>query len=158
MSSTAPNVPTSEGEDAAHLGPAGWVRSLRMAELFRRRYLANRSAVPRARRDVLETLTQAGVTDPSLRANVALAVSEATGNAVRHAYPPDHAAGHVEVTVTRQPDTVTVTVCDQGSGIDHSMSTEQGAGLGLLIMSGQTRNVAVNSDETGTIVELRFSV
>ena len=37
--------------------------------------------------DVLDTLTQAGLTDPALRSNVALAVSEATANAVRHAYP-----------------------------------------------------------------------
>jgi anti-sigma regulatory factor (Ser/Thr protein kinase) len=129
-----------------------------MAELFRRRYPANRSAVPRARHDILDVLTEAGLPDPSLRANVALAVSEATGNAVRHAYPPDHAAGHVEVTVTREPDTVTVTVCDQGSGMDHSLSTEQGAGLGLLIMRRQSRNLAIESDETGTIVELRFGV
>jgi hypothetical protein len=42
--------------------------------------------------------------------------------------------------------------------MDHSLSTEQGAGLGLLIMRRQSRNLAIESDETGTIVELRFGV
>jgi two-component sensor histidine kinase len=128
-----------------------------MAELFRRRYLADRSAVPRARHDVLDTLAEAGLTHPSLRANVALAVSEATGNAVRHAYPPDHADGHVEVTVTREADSLTVTVRDDGVGIDNSPPT-QGGGLGLLLLRNQSQHALIKSDEAGTVVKLRFSV
>lgn len=41
--------------------------------------------VPVARHDVIDTLTPAGLTDPGLPAHVALALTEATANAVRHA-------------------------------------------------------------------------
>jgi anti-sigma regulatory factor (Ser/Thr protein kinase) len=129
----------------------------RMAELYRRRYSATRDAVPRARHDIIATLTQAGLTDARLHANVALAVSEATGNAVRHAYSPAGTDGHVEVTVTRATDILIVTVKDEGSGMDNSMPTE-GGGLGLSIMSAQTRDLAIESNETGTTVKLRFRI
>ena len=128
-----------------------------MADLYRGRFSATPQAVPAARREVLAALTQAGLTDAELHARVALAVSEATGNAVRHAYPPDQADGHVEVAVTRAGDTVIITVSDEGLGMDSHTSAE-GSGLGLLLMRDQTQDLAVESDGNGTRVALHFSV
>jgi anti-sigma regulatory factor (Ser/Thr protein kinase) len=128
-----------------------------MAELYRRRFPATPEAVPLARHDVLDILDQAGLADPTLRANVALAVSEATTNAVRHAYPPDRIDGHVDIAVTRAHDSVTVTVSDEGLGMDSRISP-QGSGLGLLIMSAEAQDVAVKSDQAGTTVALRFTM
>ena len=126
-----------------------------MAELYRRRFPAAPEAVPHARHDVLDTLTQAGLTDPALRSNVAPAVSEATANAVRHAYPPDRTDGHVDVAVARTSDRLTVAVSDEGLGMRSGVPS-QGSGLGLSIMTAEAQDVAVESGERGTVVVLRF--
>jgi serine/threonine-protein kinase RsbW len=128
-----------------------------MAELYRRRFAATPKAVPLARHDVIDTLAEAGLADPALRANIALAVSEATSNAVRHAYPPDRIDGHVDIAVTRTDDSVTVTVSDEGLGMDSRISP-QGSGLGLSIMSAEAQDIAVTSDQAGTTVALRFAI
>ena len=127
-----------------------------MTELYRRRHPATPDTVPQVRHDVVDILTQAGLIDPGLHAHVALAVSEATGNAVRHAYPLDHADGHVEVAVTRRPHSITVTISDAGSGMDTNRSTE-GAGLGLAIMNAEADTLMIQSDGAGTVVKLRFA-
>jgi serine/threonine-protein kinase RsbW len=128
-----------------------------MAELYRRRLPATPQAVPLARHDVLDTLAQVGLADPTLRTNIALAVSEATSNAVRHAYPPDRIDGQLDIAVTRAHDSVTVTVSDEGLGMDSRMSP-RGSGLGLLIMSAEAQDVAVKTDQGGTTVALRFTM
>lgn len=128
-----------------------------MAELYRRRFPAAPEAVPSARHDVMDTLTQAGLTDVSLRAKVALAVTEATANAVRHAYPPDCTDGHVDVAVARTSDSLTVTVSDEGLGV-RSGAPSHGSGLGLSIMTAEAQEVAVETGESGTVVALWFDI
>ena len=128
-----------------------------MAELYRRRFPATPDMVPVARHDVLDTLTQAGLTDAGLHAKVALAVTEATANAVRHAYPADRTDGPVEVAVTQTGDSLLVTVEDEGLGMDNRMPTKAG-GMGLALMGDQTRNLAIESGRTGTVVKLRFGI
>lgn len=129
-----------------------------MTELYRRRFPATPEAVPAARHEVIEALAQAGLTSAELHANVASAVSEAVGNAVRHAYPPDRIDGHVDVAVTRADDSLTVTISDEGLGMEPRLPTQDSAGLGLAIMSAQAGNLAVESDTTGTTVALDFSI
>ena len=128
-----------------------------MAELYRRRFRATPDMVPVARHDVRDALVQAGLIDPGLHANVALAVTEATANAVRHAYPADHAERPVEVTVTRATDILLVTVEDEGRGMVNRTPSEIG-GMGLAIMGDQSRDLAIESDSSGTLVTLRFGV
>jgi anti-sigma regulatory factor (Ser/Thr protein kinase) len=129
-----------------------------MTELYRRRFPATPEAVPVARHEVIDALTHAGLTSAALHANVALAVSEVVGNAVRHAYPPDRIDGHVDVAVTRADDNLTVTISDGGLGMEPRLPTQDSAGLGLAIMSAQAANLAVESDTTGTTVALGFSI
>lgn len=128
-----------------------------MAELYRRRFHATPDMVPVARHDVRDALIEAGLTDPGLHANVALAVTEATANAVRHAYPADRTERPVEVAVTRAPDILVVTVEDEGLGMAGRAPT-QADGMGLTIMGDQSRDVAIESDHTGTLVTLRFGI
>jgi hypothetical protein len=41
--------------------------------------------------------------------------------------------------------------------MDNRMPTEAG-GMGLAIVGDQTRNLAIESDQTGTLVKLRFGI
>jgi anti-sigma regulatory factor (Ser/Thr protein kinase) len=149
-------IPTDDGEDAA-LAPPSVVEKHRMAELYRRRFRATPQAVPLGRHEVIDALNRVGLTDATLHARIALALSEATTNAVRHAYPPDHADGHIEVTATRASDSLTVMVKDEGQGMDNGMPPP-GSGLRFAIMTSETQDLAVKSDGAGTIVALRFSL
>jgi serine/threonine-protein kinase RsbW len=68
-----------------------------------------------------------------------LAVTEACGNVVRHAYADGDGAGEVEIDLVPGPDRLEIVVEDQGSGIELPLSepppapTESG-GMGLSIM------------------------
>lgn len=124
-----------------------------MSELCRTRFPAAPEAVPGARHAVVDSLAQAGLTDPGLHGRVALAVSEATANAVRHACPPGRTDGVVEVAVTRTGGTLTITVRDNGRGV-----AGRGSGLGMSIMTAVAQDVAMQSGESGTVVTLRFSI
>jgi anti-sigma regulatory factor (Ser/Thr protein kinase) len=88
---------------------------------------------------------------------VALAVSEAVANTVRHAYPTDGPAGHVDVDVTHTPGSLIVTVEDRGAGIDIE-SHRPGLGIGIPIMQSQADRVEIDSDGNGTTVLLHFTI
>ena len=55
--------------------------------IVKQRLPAKPASLRVARHATTDALTQAGVVDHELLAAIALAVSEAFGNAVRHAYP-----------------------------------------------------------------------
>lgn len=123
--------------------------------MYREQLRATPAAVPLIRHGVGDALTEAGVADPAPLADIALVVGEATTNAVIHAYPPG-AAGHVEVIVTRTPDSIIVTVKDEGDGMDKTLRETRGLGLGLPLMNSQTERLEIRTDTTGTIVTLHF--
>lgn len=64
----------------------------------------------------------------------------------------------MDVAVTRADDSLTVTISDEGLGMEPRLPTQDSAGLGLAIMSAQAGNLAVESDTTGTTVALDFSI
>ena len=89
-----------------------------MPELLSRRYPAEAESVPAVRHAVGDALTAAGFTDGDVRFSIALAVTEATANAVRHAYPHD-AQGQIEVRVDYTASHgVVITITDHGVGMD----------------------------------------
>ena len=126
-----------------------------MLEVYRERLPATPAAVRHARHGVIDALVRAGTADGPLLADIALAVSEATTNAVRHAYPPG-SDGHIDVTVTCTPYSIIVTVKDEGVGMN-AHENAHGLGLGLPLMNSQTECLEITSDTTGTIVTLRFT-
>jgi anti-sigma regulatory factor (Ser/Thr protein kinase) len=123
--------------------------------LYHERLPATQEAVPRARKHVLDALADIGVDDADLRFDVALTVSEAVGNAVRHAYPPGGPMGDIEVTLEDAGDDLVVTVQDFGVGMGNH-DGGPGLGLGLSIMRSQTARFDVTSDTTGTTLSLHF--
>ena len=114
---------------------------------------ATPDAVPRARRLVCDFLNENHPDSDDLEHSVALAVSEAVGNAVRHAYPGE--AGPVEVEASVDDADLVVYVRDQGVGVAEG-SEDPGLGLGMMIMRQFGRLRIDPRPGGGTQVSLRF--
>ena len=129
-----------------------------MPVIFSERYPARASSVPLARHDVNNALTAAGFCRPDLQSRVALALSEATGNVVRHAYP-DGGNEYIEVIVTETAGAVAIAVTDYGMGMNHTAARNEppSGGFGLPLMRAQTSSVGIHSDTSGTTVTLHFA-
>jgi anti-sigma regulatory factor (Ser/Thr protein kinase) len=127
-----------------------------MSVVFSERYPASASSVRVARQDVIDALTAAEFSDPDLHSRVALALSEATGNVVRHAYPQG-GDEYMEVVVNETAGALVIAVTDYGVGMNNT-DTRNGhpsMGLGLAMMRAIS-SVGIQSDTSGTIVTLRF--
>jgi anti-sigma regulatory factor (Ser/Thr protein kinase) len=83
-----------------------------------------------------------------------LAVSEAVANVVAHAYI-EGAHGVVELTAAASPFEVTVTVRDQGRGLDEGGS-EPGAGYGLVIIRRLAEHVELADTPDGVALTMGF--
>jgi serine/threonine-protein kinase RsbW len=88
------------------------------------------------------------------RDSVAVAVSEAVTNAVRHAYPPD-AVGDVELAAATDGEWLTVRVRDRGRGTE---STSLGLGMPLMERLADRVEVGASEAGAGTVVVLEFPV
>jgi anti-sigma regulatory factor (Ser/Thr protein kinase) len=84
--------------------------------------------------------------------SVALAVTEACSNVVRHAYP--NSQGDMRLEMRLESTDVVATVSDTGIGITDQPNSRPGAQLGLPLL----RHVADTTirHEGGTVVEMRF--
>jgi two-component sensor histidine kinase len=88
------------------------------------------------------------------RQAVALVVTEACANAVRHAYPD--APGDLTLRAWVQDDELMLLVADTGVGLSLNGETRRaGLGLGLPLMR-ELATTTITSDQHGTQVELRF--
>jgi anti-sigma regulatory factor (Ser/Thr protein kinase) len=90
--------------------------------------------------------------------DVALAVSEAVGNAVAHAYRV-HEPGTIELRAELLvPDTLLVAVIDDGDGMSPNPGSS-GLGLGLPLMGSLPMGLEIERhDPHGTTVRMRFSL
>jgi two-component sensor histidine kinase len=93
---------------------------------------------------------------------LALIITETVTNAVKYAFP-DGRHGSVAVGVCHDGETLTLSIRDDGVGIDAaraSEAVEQGSGLGTMLIEGFARQLgatlATESDATGT--ELRLTM
>jgi anti-sigma regulatory factor (Ser/Thr protein kinase) len=94
--------------------------------------------------------------DESLAASIAVAVSEAVGNVVRHAYPGE-GTGRVEVEAQLDVSTIIVSVSDGGTGM--TARTGRGHnGMGLPVIGRLADGVTVVSDNGGTRLSMRFEL
>jgi serine/threonine-protein kinase RsbW len=109
------------------------------------------------RHAVTELVERAGCTDRA-RGDVALAVGEACGNVVLHAYPPGETGPLIlEARVTDRE--VEVIVTDMGRGMVPRPDSS-GLGLGLPLMTTLARQLAISDghDGRGTAVRMTFGL
>jgi serine/threonine-protein kinase RsbW len=113
------------------------------------------SSVTRVRHELDDALAALAV-DAARREEIALAVTEATTNAVLHAYC-DQEPGPLALTASRAAGAILVTVSDWGRGMqERSHSPGLGLGVGLMSRLSDTVRVAANEPDRGTRVSLVF--
>jgi anti-sigma regulatory factor (Ser/Thr protein kinase) len=113
---------------------------------------ARPEAVPEARRLIRSYVEEHCRDAAAIREDVALAVSEAVGNAVRHAY--GDVPGRVEVSARLEPDWLEVVVRDWGTG--WRPSADPGLGLGIPLMRMMADLSVAAGPDGGCMVSLRF--
>ena len=96
-----------------------------------------------------------------LLADLKLALTEATSNSVRHAYPQGD--GRVEIRYELRGDVLTIEVSDEGAGFEHTGDrTIEGlgdlteGGLGIAIISAIADELEVGKGADGRGSRLRF--
>ena len=94
--------------------------------------------------------------DDALAASIAVAVSEAVGNVVRHAYPGE-GTGRVEVEAQLEEASIVVSVSDGGAGMTARAGRNHG-GMGLPVIGRLADGVTVVSDNGGTRLSMRFEL
>ena len=87
--------------------------------------------------------------------NVALAVSEAVGNAVLHAYR-DRKPGIIRLAARIRDGRLFVTVSDDGGGIRPRLDSK-GLGVGMGLMQQAASELSLESTENGTSVRMVFA-
>lgn len=119
---------------------------------LRRRLSAAPGAVREARTLIRDFVDDVCVNAPDIRDDVALAVTEAVGNVVRHAY--GRSAGLVEVAGQFNGDELRVEVRDWGTMQEHP---DPGLGLGLRLMRKLGSASVIHPDDGGWLVTMRFA-
>ena len=112
-------------------------------------------SVGELRRTAVDFARSHGAPAPLLH-DIALAVSEATSNAVLHAYRDGDRAGHVHLEAHAQRSMLDIRVSDDGCGMTPRVDSP-GAGLGLPIIAKVTDGLEVLSD-TGTAILMSFAL
>jgi anti-sigma regulatory factor (Ser/Thr protein kinase) len=107
-------------------------------------------SVPRARRALVHFAQQHGA-DPEA---VAIAVSEAVGNALLHGYR-DGASGEVRIRGEIDGGHLLVTVADEGVGMSPNPA-DPGLGLGLPLIGRVADSVEIERPRRGTRLLIRF--
>ena len=105
------------------------------------------------RHAVTELIRRAGGGD-RVQGDVALAVGEACGNVVQHAYPPGE-TGPMIVEARVAGREVHVTVTDIGRGVVPRPDSP-GLGLGLPLMTSLARSVTITEGDGGKGTEVRM--
>jgi serine/threonine-protein kinase RsbW len=108
----------------------------------------------------LSGLTRAVPVSEEALADLKLAVTEACGNAVRHAYP--EGVGDVSVSYVMTGDTLEMIVEDQGTGLDSadiadepvSVPLESGMGLSIIRTIVDQLDIDAGADGRGTVVRM----
>jgi anti-sigma regulatory factor (Ser/Thr protein kinase) len=88
-----------------------------------------------------------------LLTDVALAVTEATTNAVKYAYPPER-PGSIDLSASAEDGWLTLRVSDRGNGFREGPSS--GLGLGLTIIASVCDQLRIVQEGSGTQVLMRF--
>jgi serine/threonine-protein kinase RsbW len=142
-------APRSEG--------AGPFAAVPAADRFSAVYPADPPSVSTIRHSLADFARGLGVPDDVIAA-AGLAVSEATTNAVVHAYADETEPGQVEVAAGIDDGMLWVTVCDDGRGM-RPRPDSPGLGLGLPLIAQMAASFEVHErDGGGTEVRMRFAL
>ena len=120
---------------------------------------ASPESVTDARHEAADYLERLG--EPSYE--IELAVTEAVKNAVEHAFPGDR-SGSVWLRIeTLVPDTLVVSVTDDGIGITPDLGSDglrsDGLGIGLSLIGRFSHDFDIcDAEPHGTAVTMRFSL
>ena len=117
---------------------------------------AEAASVRLVRTEIMRWLDELRLADDGLAASIAVAVSEAVGNVVRHAYP-GHGSGRVEVEAQLDDTTIVVSVSDSGTGMTAKAGRPHN-GMGLPVIGRLADGVTVVSDERGTRLKMSFEL
>jgi serine/threonine-protein kinase RsbW len=128
-------------------GPSGprSVNSLKVS------HPAQPELIPIFRHAVRDFTAEQGA-EPSLCADVALAVSEAVTNAVKHSDAREDEI--VTLTATVSDDWLEIVIRDRGTGFGTTES--DGLGLGLSIIARLSAQLTISQEGTGTEVRMTF--
>ena len=125
-----------------------------MVLLLRERLGAQPASLPRIRHAATAALAEIGISDREFLGGVALALSEAVGNVIQHAYP--NGAGHIDVSMLSNDHEIVITVADTGVGIDNAADSP-GLGIGLQLIGRIATTWTISSDASGTAITMRFA-
>jgi anti-sigma regulatory factor (Ser/Thr protein kinase) len=108
----------------------------------------------------LSGLARDGRIDDELLADLKLAVTEACGNAVRHAYPDGE--GEVSVSYLVDGEVLVILVEDQGTGIQEEerapdeieQPLEGGMGMSIMRAIVDQLEIGAGADGRGTVVQM----
>jgi anti-sigma regulatory factor (Ser/Thr protein kinase) len=108
----------------------------------------------------LSGLARDGRIDDELLADLKLAVTEACGNAVRHAYPDGE--GEVSVSYLVDGEVLVILVEDQGAGIQEEerapdeieQPLEGGMGMSIMRAIVDQLEIGAGADGRGTVVQM----
>jgi anti-sigma regulatory factor (Ser/Thr protein kinase) len=93
---------------------------------------------------------------PKVVAAVALAVTEAVTNVVKHAHEPGATDRGIWLTGSVADDLLEITVSDQGRGFRESASP--GLGVGLSIIADMSAELDIDQGPAGTELRMRFAL
>jgi anti-sigma regulatory factor (Ser/Thr protein kinase) len=117
---------------------------------------AEPASVRLVRTEIMRWFNELRHRDDGLAASIAVAVSEAVGNVVRHAYPGE-GSGRVEVEAQLEESTIVVSVSDGGTGMTARTGRAHN-GMGLPVIGRLADGVTVVSDTGGTRLSMRFEL
>jgi len=123
--------------------------------ILNQRVPATPMSLPTLRHATRDALVDAGVGCTLLEDSIAVALSEAVGNAVLHAYP--NGAGDIDLAVVLDDLGILVIVTDSGVGCDHTPA-QPGLGLGLNLIDQLSTTSTIDSTSSGTTVTMRFAL
>lgn len=112
-------------------------------------------SVAQARRITREWSAQYGATSTQLE-NIALAVTEAVANIVRHAYPLSE-PGLIHLDAHTESGSLVFSIRDDGIGANQP-SANAGLGVGLPIIVEVADHATINPTRAGTQLTLRFNL
>ncbi len=93
----------------------------------------------------LETATEQVEATPDEAVSIGVVVNELVSNAIKYAFP-DGKGGTVSITLARVGEGYSVTVADDGKGIDEA-DAPQGSGLGMRILKAVTASLGCTIEE-----------